>query len=158
MKGEFDLEENILYLTRFCGVEQYPVRTATWNIIEGDGTKDDPDMLCLELTFGIGNGLHEDTVKLKAEPSWEINFYSVEIPVSSLLPGFCLEQPNQRKDVDGNLYYTEHQPTTDNRMEIVEVDGTHLKIRLTGITDDVNYYDGSKPQNTMQLVAWFNME
>lgn len=152
------MEENILYLTRFCGVEQYPVKTATWYIIEGDGTEDDPDMLCLEVTFNIGTVLHEDTGKLKAEPSWEINFYSVEIPVSLLRPGFCLEQPNHHKDEDGNLYYTEHQPTTDNRMEIVKIDGTRLKIRLTGITEDVNYYDASKPKNTMKLVAWFNKE
>lgn len=42
------MEENVLYLTRFCGMERYPVETATWNIIEGDGTEDAPDMLCLE--------------------------------------------------------------------------------------------------------------
>lgn len=76
------MEENVLYLTRFCGVEQYTVETATWCIIEGDGTEDDPDMLCLEVQFGMGNGLHEDTTYLEAEPSWEINFYSVKIDIS----------------------------------------------------------------------------
>ena len=39
-----------------------------------------------------------------AEPSWEVNFYSLKIPADSLEPGFCLEQPNQEEDVDGNLY------------------------------------------------------
>ena len=48
------MEENVLYLTRFCGMERYPVETATWNIIEGDGTEDAPDMLCLEIDFGMG--------------------------------------------------------------------------------------------------------
>lgn len=55
------MKENVLYLTRFCGVEQYPVETAEWYTIEGDGTEDDPDMLSLEVRFGTGNGLHEDT-------------------------------------------------------------------------------------------------
>ena len=129
------MEENVLYLTRFCGMERYPVETATWNIIEGDGTEDAPDILCLE-----------------------INFYSLKIPADSLEPGFCLEQPNQEEDVDGNLYYMEHQPTMDNKMEVIEVDGKRLKIRLTGLTEDVNYYDGSKPKNTMELVAWFDKD
>ena len=44
----------------------------------------------------------------------------------------------------------------DNKMMVIEVDGERLKIRLTGITEDVNYYDGSKPPNTMELVAWFD--
>ena len=134
------MEENVLYLTRFCGKERYPVETATWNIIEGDGTEDAPDMLCLEIDFGMGDGLHEDTAYLEAEPSWEVNFYSLKIPADSLEPGFCLEQPNQEEDVDGNLYYMEHQPTMDNKMEVIEVDGKRLKIRLSWVTEDVNYF------------------
>ena len=43
-------------------------------------------------------------------------------------------------------------------MEVIEVDGKRLKIWLTGLTEDVNYYDGSKPKNTMELVAWFDKD
>ena len=43
------------------------METATWNIIEGDGTEDAPDMLCLEIDFGMGDGLHEDTAYDGAE-------------------------------------------------------------------------------------------
>lgn len=150
------MDENILYITRFCGVEQYPVKTAKWYIIDGDRTEDDPDMLCLDITLGSGYGLHKDTAMLKAEPVWEVRFCSVEIPASALQSGFRLEQPNLQRDVYGNLYYTEHQPTTGNQMEIIKADETRLKIRLTGITEDVNFYDGSKPQSTLQIVAWFD--
>ena len=150
------VEENILYMARFRGIEQYPVKTAEWYIIDGDGTEDDPAMLSLDTAFGIGNGLHEDTAELNVEPMWKILFYSVEIPITALQPGFCLEQPNFEKDVYGDLYYAEHQPTTRNRMEILQAEGTRLKIRLTGTTEDVNFYDGSKPQSTLQLVAWFD--
>lgn len=149
------MEENILYLTRFCGVEQYPVETATWYIIDGDGTEDEPDILCIKAECTAGNHLHEDTAYIAAEPSWEVSFCAARIPIHRLQPGFCLEQPNVDKDVDGNLYYMEHQPTTDNEMEILAVEGERLKIRLKGFTEDVNYCDGSKPQNRMQLTAWF---
>ena len=151
-----ELKENILYLNRFCGIEQYPVETAVWHIIEGDGTEDDPDMLCLEMAFDAGNNLHEDTSCLEARPRWEINFYAAEPFVNILRSGLVLEQPNQEEDVDGNLYYVEHQPTTENKMEIIAVEGKRLKIRLTGVTEDVNNYDGSKPKNSLQLTAWFH--
>lgn len=41
-------------------------------------------MLFLDTTFGIENGLHEDTATLKAEPIWGIQFHTVEIYVSAL--------------------------------------------------------------------------
>ncbi len=41
-------------------------------------------MLCLDITFGIENGLHEDAATLKAEPIWGIQFHTVEIYVSAL--------------------------------------------------------------------------
>lgn len=51
-----------------------------------------------------------------------VNFYSLKIPAAFQQPGYCLEQPNQEEDVDGN------------------------------------YYDGSKPKNTMELVTWFDKD
>ena len=50
-------------------------------------------MLFLDTTFGIENGLHEDTATLKAEPIWGIQFHTVEIYVSALQLVF-LEQPH----------------------------------------------------------------
>ena len=89
--------KRMFYIYPFLWQGTVSSETATWNIIEGDGTEDAPDMLCLEIDFGMGDGLHEDTAYLEAEPSWEVNFYSLKIPADSLEPGFCLEQPNQRK-------------------------------------------------------------
>ena len=48
------MDENVLYLTRFCGVERYPVETAKWYIIEGDGTEDDPGYAVLGNGFWRG--------------------------------------------------------------------------------------------------------
>ena len=71
---------------------------------------------------------------------------------------FDLEQPNEANEADGSFYYLEHQPTRNNRMEILARDGNRLKIRVSGSTEDVNYYDGSKPENRLQLTAWFEKE
>ena len=70
-----------------------------------------------------------------AEPSWEVNFYWLKIPSDSLEPGFCLEEPDQEEDIG-----REHQPTMDNKMMVIEVDGERLKIRLSWVTEDVNYF------------------
>ena len=152
------MEEQILYLSRFCGIETYPVKQAVWELIEGDGTEEDPDMLCLGMRFAQGNHLHEDTRSLQAEPFWEINFYKTKIPMNILQIGFDLEQPNEANEVDGSFYYLEHQPARNNRMEILARDGNRLKIRVSGSTEDVNYYDGTKPENRLQLTAWFEKE
>lgn len=152
------MEEQILYLSRFCGIETYPVKQAVWELIEGDGTEEDPDMLCLGMRFARGNHLHEDTRSLRAEPFWEINFYKIKISMNILQIGFDLEQPNEANEVDATFYYLEHQPTRNNRMEILARDGNRLKIRVSGSTEDVNYYDGSKPENRLQLTAWFEKE
>lgn len=150
------MEDNILYMERFCGMEEYPLKDSTWYIIKGDRTDCDPDRLYLEMNFEKGRVMHEDTQFLDEEPFWELIFYSAQMPEIILQAGLCMEQLNERHDVDANLYYGEHQPTLDNKMEILAVDGDRLKIRLTGITEDVNYYDGSKPKSTLQIIAWFD--
>ena len=66
-----------------------------------------------------------------------------------------MELPNKDREVDANLYYWEHQPTLDNKMEILAAEEDRFLIRVTGITEDVNYYDGSKPKSTLQITAWF---
>lgn len=158
------MEENVLYMMRFCGMEEYALKSAVWYIIEGDGTEDDPDGFYLDMKFERGRVLHEDThdeehPSMDAEPFWELSFSNVHSPAiaPTIVPqvGLCMEQPNKEHDVYGNLYYWEHQPTLDNKMEILAADGDRFLIRLTGITEDVNYYDGSKAKSTLQITAWF---
>lgn len=150
------MEDNILYMERFCGMEEYPLKDSIWYILKGDGTEYDPDQLYLEMNFEKGRVMHEDTRFLDEEPFWNLVFYSFQMPDIVPQAGLCMEQPNERQDVYGNLYYGEHQPTMDNKMEILMIDGDRLKVRLTGVTEDVNYYDGSKPKSTLQITAWFN--
>lgn len=157
------MEENVLYMMRFCGMEEYAIKKAVWHIIKGDGTDYDPDLLHLKMHFERGRVLHEDThdekhPSMDAEPFWELLFGSAQMP--SIIPqtGLCMELPNEEQEVDANLYYWEHQPTLNNKMEILASDGDRFLIRLTGITEDVSYYDGSKPKSTLQITAWFDKE
>lgn len=155
------MDENVLYMMRFCGMEEYALKSAVWYIIKGDGTDYDPDSFCLDMKFEQGRVLHDDTHNeelpfMDAEPFWELVFRSPEMPTIVPQVGLCLELPNEKHEVEGNLYYWEHQPTMDNKLEILAAEGDRFLIRLTGITEDVNYYDGSKPKSTLQITAWFD--
>lgn len=148
-------ENNFLTLKRFCGDEKYPIESAEWYIMDGDGTWDDPYTLCLEMQFEAGIELHEDTETLGAEPSWEISFPALKLAEEDLQVGFMMEMDNDDEEEEANFYYCEHQPTLKNKMEILEIKDDSLLIHLTGKTEDVNYYDGSKPKNELDVTAWF---
>jgi len=149
-------EGKYLSLKRFCGEEKYPVESAEWYILKGDGTWDDPCTLCLEMTFAAGEELHEDTIGLDAMPSWEVSFPALELTKKDLQIGFAMNIDNE--DEEANFYYCEHQPTTENKVEVLEVKGNDLLLRITAKTMDVNYYDGSKPMNELEVIAWFSNE
>ena len=53
------------------------------------------------------------------------------------------------------LYYCEHQPLRDNRIEVVSRNGDRFRVRWTAVTQDVNYYDGSKPQTRVEIEGEF---
>lgn len=151
-------EGKFLNLIRFCGVEKYPIECAEWYILEGDGTWDDPYTLCLEMEFGAGEELHEDTENLGAEPSWEISFPALKLKQKDLQAGYTMEMANEDEDVEANFYYCEHQPTVENKVEVLEVKGNSLLLRVTAKTMDVNFYDGSKPMNELEVTAWFSKQ
>lgn len=155
------MDENVLYMMRFCGMEEYALKSAVWYILKGDGTDYDPDLFCLDMKFDQGRVLHDDTHDeehpfMDAKPSWKLIFQSAQMPTIVPEVGLCLELPNEEHEVEANLYYWEHQPTLDNKLEILAVQGDRFLIQLTGITEDVNYYDGSKPKSTLQITAWFD--
>ena len=56
------------------------------------------------------------------------------------------------------MNYCEHQPTVENKVEVLEVKGNSLLLRITAKTIDVNFYDGSKPMNELEVVAWFSKQ
>ena len=140
-------EDAHLVLDRFCGRETYPILGASWNLYHDDEL--DLPTLCIALRAGPGRELHEDTRTLNAKPHWELNVVSAELRPEALVSGAVFLIPEGCDDDQGgyvtNFYYCEHESTEANRIEILAVDGTTLRVRLRGETIDVNFYDGSKP-------------
>ena len=141
---------NKLILKRFCGEEYYPVQSASWSIWR-DRT------FCVEMWFTEGENLHEDTEYLEQEPGWELYFDVPSITEESLQPGFVLEQKDIIED-ETHFYYCEHLPTFDNRLEILDREEDRLLLKVTGTCCDVNYYDGSKGNNELEITLWIDKE
>jgi len=53
------------------------------------------------------------------------------------------------------LYYYEHEVLNDNRITIVSRSGNRFWLRWTGITQDVCFYDGSKPPTRVEIEGEF---
>lgn len=153
-------ENNFLILKRFCGNEKYTVKNPEWYIGKGDGTWDDPDMLCLEIEFGKAVEKHEDTAWYEGEPGWEIYFTTLQLTEKDLQPGFSMELENEEEEEEEEAWflYADRQPTYDNKVEVLDVNGDNLLLHVTAKTQDVNYYDGSKPLNELDVTAWFTKQ
>lgn len=71
----------------------------------------------IDLVFGQGEQIHEDSEYLAQEPTWEISF---EVNNEEIIKqGLILENSNKDYD-EAILYYCEHNPTFNNRLEILE--------------------------------------
>lgn len=149
---------DLMVLKRFNGDELYPIARAEWNLYEDSEYGHWNLWISLDADFAVSQ--QEDTVTLNGQPKWEVNWIADRMAISELIPGFRREIPNgyvERREVTRhtNFYYTSHEDTDDNIIEIVAVDGDRLKIRLQGTTIDVNHYDDSKPRTKIAVETWF---
>jgi hypothetical protein len=153
-------QQTNLKLTRFCGEELYPIKTATWHFYKDGEDEDGVNQIWLEIETGVGIQLSNDTKELGAEPSWELTIRLKNLQPSDLEIGFKTHIENGCDEDSGdsatNFYYCEHQPTDNNKIEILDKRGTTILFRITGEVTDVNYYDGSKPKNRIYVEAWFD--
>jgi len=143
-----------LILERFCGREIHPITRATWNLYRDEQLA--CPTLCIQVDAGEGTTLSEDTASLGARPTWEINVVSSTL--SALRAGLQLAVPLGYNEEQGgyvtNLYYCSHEQTDNNTIEIIAIEGSRLRVRMTGDTIDVNYYDGSKPATHLVAEVW----
>ena len=139
---------NTLVLKRFCGNEYYPIDSANWSI-------DDSTTLGVEMWFKEGRNLHEDTEELAQEPVWELYFTISPMNEENVKPGMVLEEKDNHAD-ETHFYYCEHQPTLNNHLEVLDRDGDRILFRITGECCDVNYYDGSKGNDILEITAWID--
>lgn len=135
----------MLKVMRFCGVELYPLSHAKWYV--------SGNTMWINMSFSEGIDLHKDTEFLAQEPTWELSFkINSENEIKS---GVIFENANE-SDEDAVFYYCEHTPTYKNRIEIVERQNDNIFVRISGECCDINYYDGSKGNDILEITAWIN--
>jgi hypothetical protein len=102
-----------------------------------------------------------DTESLHAKPFAEWTFTLPKIPALALQASRSFTMPEgydkRTHEYYTNFYYCEHEPMDENEMVILERDDLRIRIRLTGMTTDVNYYDGSKPRTKVLVEADFTL-
>ena len=147
-------------LHRFNGEEAYPVASATIEQHkDGDGR--------YAVTFraeahGAPLRTLPDTESLRAEPFAEVTLHLPKPPALVLTPGRTFSLPKGYDEASGeyhtNFYYCEHEPMDNNEVAVLERDGLRVRVRLTGTTLDVNFYDGSKPDTKVVVEADFTLQ
>jgi len=152
------INENILYVTRFNGTEEYEISKSTWNIYEDDGKIN----LCIYLDSKKAIKQNEDLVDGFQGLNWELNLVKKILKDKELIKGFKAKIPEGYDEkCDGwitNFYYFEHDGSDKNTIEIVQRKGEKLLIKLTGEIVDVNFYDDSKPKSKLTALAWFSKD
>ena len=149
---------NTLTLQRFNGDEAFAVSAATALVMpEGDQVA-----LNLEIeTDERPLKTLPDTQNLFAQPGAEV---TIRLPKADLasLAGRRFSVPRswdeQVGDSVSRFYYCEHEGIDDNVIEFLERNGDQLRVRWTGTTIDVNYYDGSKLPTRVVVDAWFTLK
>lgn len=100
----------------------------------------------------------EDTVEFGHGPNAEVGIEITELNADQLVGREFLLPGTKSDDEDSCmalLYYYEHEPLRQNRIEILSRDVDRFWIRWTAITQDINYYDGSKPPTHVEIVGEF---
>ncbi len=149
------LTANRFVLHRFNGDEVYRLQSAMmFGIAADQGVT-----LWFEAKADrVGALWCEDTAEIGTSPNAEVGITLPEL-VPDQLVGQELVLPGTKTDDEDScmslLYYCEHQPLRENRITIQSREGDRFRVRWTAVTQDVNYYDGSKPQTRVEIEGEF---
>ncbi|MFF3733454.1 hypothetical protein ACFYXM_24860 [Streptomyces sp. NPDC002476] len=145
-------------LHRFNGDEVYRIAFADIWVCAAEGSEG-PVTLWFEVAADSDGARRcEDTEALGMAPTAEVGVELPGIDVDALV-GREFVMPGVRDDDEDScmslLYYCEHQPLRDNRINVLSRDGDRFRLRWTARTQDVNYYDGSKPPTRIEIEGDF---
>jgi hypothetical protein len=142
-------------LHRFNGDEVYRFETAVmWAYANDQGVT-----LWFELSAD-SDALQrcEDTAEMGMSPNAEVGINLPELDADQLV-GREFLIPGTKSDEEDScmslLYYCEHEPLRQNRITVVSRAGDRFRLRWTAVTQDVNYYDGSKPLTKVEIEGEF---
>ncbi|MCI0699893.1 MAG: hypothetical protein L0241_02245 [Planctomycetia bacterium] len=144
----------LFILHRFCGDEAFVISEAKMFAFRKD--KD------LQLWFEANTDGEcvqqlEDTSELYAKPKADVRIHLKQFDPEQLV-GQKFKVTGYDKDTRdplGMIYYVEHDELMENVVEVLGREGNVFEVRWTGITTDVNYYDGSKPKTQIEIVGRF---
>lgn len=147
-----------MVLERFNGRETFGFDKGTISVHREDGRH--------YWVFGVhvDGSLYDylpDTSELNANPSTEAYVHVDEIKWENLKDNtfsipFCYHE--EREEHLPTLYYCEHQELDHNQIAIRHIKSNVFHVEWTGITMDVNYYDGSKPDTNVRISGEFIFE
>ncbi len=147
---------NEIILDRHCGRETFPITSATWNVAVDDELGE--PALCVRVEAASGptiNPYDADEV-FHAQPHWEITVRAPGLGDAPPTQGQRFELASGCDDeTDGyvtNFYYFSHEQSDANVIEVLEVDGRRLRLRLAG-----QRYDSSAKNTPINLrvETWF---
>ena len=157
MRAEERGAGELLTLTRFCGIEKYPIESARSFMWGGNADGTIRPSLNLRMKFETGFGKQEDTQESKPQfVSWKISFEAPKLEKTDMQPGFVMEFPNVEEEESAYFDYDDWQPTVDNRVEVLEVEEDRLFLHVTAKVRDVVFHDDSKPMTEIDVVGWFD--
>lgn len=146
-----------LTLHRFNGDEAYNLKSADVRV------RSEESQLVLTLEVDTEEGALQsvpDTVEFSAKPSAEVSVILHQLDEQTLVgQRFVVPagyDPNTEEYV-ATLYYYEHQDLDNNVIEMLSRDSNKFHIRWTATTQDVNYYDGSKPDTSVVIDGVFTL-
>ncbi len=146
---------DLLRLTRFNGVELFSVTEARYSIYDDDGTT----FVVFRVEAPTPVQLLEDTEELQGSPFWELVWRAPAASQVTIAADSVFEIPSGYDDDYEehvtNFYYCEHEGSDENCIQILTVSEVSVRARITGITIDVNFYDGSKPPTRLEVETEF---
>lgn len=99
-----------------------------------------------------------DTESMGMAPNAETGIQFQQLDASRLVGSEFFVSGEEDDESQSILYYCEHEPLLNNRITILAQQGDRFRIRWTGETQDVNYYDGSKPLTKVEIEGEFKFK
>lgn len=100
----------------------------------------------------------EDTAEARCTPKAEAGVLLAEFDISYLVgTEFCIPGvSSDEEDSCMSLFcYFESEPLKNSRIRVISRAGDHFRVHWSAETQDVNYYDGSKPLTRIEVVGDF---
>src|SRR5215475_7492506 len=152
------MAEGLLTLRRFNGEEVYRTKTAVMWAYQVDGGA----MLWFEVaTERPALQTCPDTAEMGMNPSAQVGVRVESIDLARLAGSrfsIPVAYDESTEEHVATLYYCEHEDLDENEIQILERKADYFHVLWTGTTNDVNYYDGSKPRARVEIQAWFEFE